>query len=75
MEVHSNGEEESREEKGREKSNEESGKEEDSQKEEIGLWVQGMHERAIRYGWPSCVLEHDTFDSDFGHLPRLRGAP
>lgn len=75
MEVHSNGKEESSEEKGREEGYEESGKEEDGQKEEIGLRVQGMHERAIGYRWPSCVQERDTFDSDFGHLPRLRGAP
>ena len=56
MEVHSNGEEESREEKGCEEGHEESGKEEDGQKEEIEIWVQGMHERAIGYGWPSCFL-------------------
>ncbi len=70
MEVHSNGEEESREEKGCEEGYEESGKEEDGQKEEIEIWVQGMHERAIGYGWPSCVLEHDTFSSHMG-WPRL----
>jgi hypothetical protein len=72
MEVRSNGKEESGQEEGSEKEShkeesceegqkesckEENRQEKGGQEEEIGTWLQRIHERAIAYRWPSCFLE------------------